>query len=80
MIYFIAREDNQPWDQSKGTLLMENTAFDMVESNKNSALESVSDFVIDGDVIVKSNPRTHELFTGLYESQTGTKLKELLLG
>ena len=80
MTYFIARDNDQPWDKAIGTLLMENTAFDMIEGNKNSSLESVSDLVIDGDVIVKSNPRTHELFKSLYESQTGKRLKELLLG
>ena len=81
MTYFIKRELDEPWDNTKGTLLFEGDALDMVVSNRNTGLDSVAEFVIDdNNVIVKSDPRTHEKFKRIYEAQFSVQLNELLLG
>ena len=77
--YFIKRETDIPWDRSEGALLLEGSALDIVTGHKNSGLASVADFIVENNVIVKSDPRTHNKFKELYESQYGP-VDELLLG
>ncbi len=80
MYYIIKRETSIPFDSSYISIVLGDDIYDIVKSSKNSGLDSISDFIIDNDVIVKSNPRLEKQMKPKIESTLDIKLKEILLG
>ena len=84
MTYLIKRESLIPWDNSQASFTHQGAVYDVVESAKNTGLESVSDYVLEQNTIVKcpineSKDDRTDLFNK-FENLTGRRLHELLLG
>ena len=82
--YIIKRETLLPWDNSQASFTHRGDVYDVVESNKNTGLESVSDYILEQNTIVKcpineSKDSQAELFI-TFENTTGRRVHELLLG
>ncbi len=82
MYYIIKRELDSgiPFDASLYNIVLGNDIYDIVQTHKNSGLESISDFIIDNDVLVKSDPRVEFKMKPKIESTLGIKLQEVLFG
>jgi len=80
MYYIIKRETSIPFDSSYINIVLGNDIYDIVKGLKNTGLESISDFIIDNDVLVKSNPAIERQMKPKIESALDIKLREILLG
>lgn len=84
MIYLIERiNENLPFDGSTSECQVGTKIYDVVPSPKNTALEMISDHVIDdnqlGMVFTKTNPRETKLVENFVEERFGP-MSELLFG
>ena len=82
--YLIKRETLIPWDNSTASFTHQGGVYDVVESAKDTGLESVSDYILEQNTIVKcpineSKDSKNELFN-TFENTTGRRVHELLLG
>jgi len=84
MTYCIKRETLIPWDKSTAHFTVQGDIYDVVESHKNTGLESVAEYIIDQGILVKQPINEHDnqliQFIDAYEATTNTKIQELLLG
>jgi len=81
MFYVIKREFDTPFDNSQAAFTIKNEVYDVVKSQKNTGLDSVSDFIIDdNNTLVKSDPRLETTVREELERVLNLKLHELLLG
>ncbi|MCD6435922.1 MAG: hypothetical protein J7L15_05990 [Clostridiales bacterium] len=80
MYYIIKRETSIPFDTSHVQIVLGDFIYDVVKGPKNTGLDSISDFIVDGDVLVKSDPRLEKQMKPKIESALDIKLQELLLG
>ena len=77
MIYVIKRDLEMPFDGAFSSVVVNSEVYDVVKSPKNSGLELIAEVVVDGEVIIKSNPRTQSLFETALES-INIKITQLL--
>lgn len=83
MYYCIKREtdiSDMPFDNSYIAINIGKLVFDIVKGPKNTGLESISTFIIDNNVIIKSDQRIETEFKNKFERATNIKLQEILLG
>ncbi len=84
MIYAIERWSEQgemAFDNAFSNIAIQGKIYDLVKAPKDSGLERISEFILDdNNVFIKSNPRTLTEASQGFESATGIKPQELLLG
>ena len=81
MYYIIERVTDLPFDKSTKSIQLEGSTYDIVSVPRNTALDSVSEFIIDeNNVVVKSDPRLELSFRLAIEDAMGIQLQELLFG
>lgn len=80
MYYVIEQEPELlEFDNTVAVFTINDKIYDVVSSQKNSALERISDFVIENNVFTKSDPRLEKQMKESLKS-VGFNVKELLLG
>ena len=79
MYYIIKKETNENLLDNSFEIKLSNNNYEVIKSFKNSGLELISDFIVEGDVLVKSDIRLEKEFREVYEKEYGP-LKEILLG
>ena len=82
MLYFIERViDDIPFDETFHTCVIKHKMYDIVESNRNTGLDSISEHIFDTGTCTfsKTNPReSNDIKTEL--KKLNYTIKELLLG
>jgi len=79
MKYIIKRETQIPWDNTIKTFKLNGEIYDLVESSRNTGLDSVAEIVLDeNNVIVKSPMNEVDYKTEL--KKVGIEVYDLILG
>jgi len=78
--YAIERTGVEPFPKSYQCITIGKLKFDLVHSSKSSALEGISDFIVENQILIKSDPRIEEEFKKKFTLATKVEIKTLLLG
>ena len=72
-----------PWDKSTNHIEVGGNIYDIVESHKNTGLDSVAEYIMDNSVVVKqpiNESAQFQTFVQEVENKTGVRVQELLFG
>jgi len=78
--YAIERTGTEPFPKSYQSVTIGVLVFDLIHSSKSTALENMSEFIVDNQILVKSDPRIEEEFKKKFTSATKVEIRTLLLG